>query len=285
MSVLKVWRSLDPEQKRILLEKQLEVNRPIDEVLELLRPLAACDALADKARTKLGCSFAAVLGFSILGFFVALNLKSTAVTVVVLLILAAAIALGYFWLWTRKIDVSNNCRQFLLPVLIVFREDMDASKPMHLRLDLSSPTAKTKKQSELPPYASGAYYKVIESMYLDPWMSADALLVDGTKLSWQVTDSIRERKKTKRNARNKIKTKTVYKKKSDLEVTIGLRAKAYEVAAIDDAEMETHGKRNVVQMERTIETRSLDPIDPRAMIDLVTNVYRHAQPARKEAGA
>ena len=287
MSVFKVWRSLDPEQKRILLEKQLTVNRPVDEVLTFLRPLAACDALADKTRTRLGCSFAVSIVATIAGLVILANLGLGRVIsgIVLLVLIAVVVAFGYFWLWTRKIDVSNNCRQFLVPVLSVFREDIDPAKPIHLRVDLSSPTDKSKKQSESAPYASGVYHKVIDSMYLDPWMSAEAMLVDGTKLSWQITDSILERKKTKRNARGKYKTKTKYKKKTDLEVTVGLRAKSYEVGNIEGAEVETRGKRNVVEMERTIRTSSLDPIDPRALIDLVAEVYRRATPAQKEAGA
>jgi len=285
MSVLKVWRSLDPEQKQILLDKQVNVNRSVDEVLTLLRPLAACDALADKARTKLGCSFALAIVVTLFGsFWIAGMLGWTIGGVFVLLLVATTSVLGYFWLWTRKIDVSNNCRQFLVPVLSVFREDIDATKPMHLRIDLSSPTAKTKMQSESAPYASGIYHKVIDSKYLDPWMSAEAMLVDGTKLSWRITDSILERKKTKRNPRGKYKTKTKYKKKTDLEVKLGLRSKAYDLVNVD-ATVETQGKRNVVEMERTIVTMSLDPLDPRALIDLVAEVYRSAKPAQKEAGA
>ena len=287
MGLLQAWRSLDPEQKRILLTKQVSLRRPVDDVLKLLRPLAACDALADKARTKLGCSFAFSILAAIVGTFLLLgNGVGTAVTLLIIAaIVAIAIAFGYFWNWTRRIDVSNNCRQFLVPVLTVFREDIDATQPMHLRLDLSSPMEKRKKKSQSDAHAEGAYYKVIESVYLDAWMSAEAMLVDGTKLSWEITDLIRERKKTKRTARGKIKSKTKYKKKTDLEVTLALRAKDYEIGEIADADVEKRGKRNVVQMQRTISTASLDPIDPRALIDLVAEVYRRATPAQKEAGA
>ena len=43
---MKVWtayRSLGTEQKQILRDKKVELNRPIDVVLALLKPLAACD--------------------------------------------------------------------------------------------------------------------------------------------------------------------------------------------------------------------------------------------------
>ena len=286
MGLLQTWRSLDPEQKEILRSKQVKLNRPVDEVLKLLRPLAACDALADQARTRLGCSLAVSIVLAIVGgiFFLSTsNDFPKSITIpIIAAILLIAIALGYFWNWTRRIDVSNNCRQFVVPILTVFREDFDATQPMQLRLDLSPPMDPSKKRSQSDPEAQGAYYKVIESVYVDPWMSAEAMLVDGTKLSWEITDTIRSRRKTKRTARGKIKTKTKNKKKTDLDVTLSLRAKEYEIAGDD---VEKRGKRNVVQVQHTIHSESLDPIDPRVMIDMVAEVYRRATPAQKEARA
>ncbi|HYI08298.1 MAG TPA: hypothetical protein VEK57_04435 [Thermoanaerobaculia bacterium] len=284
MSVVQTWRSLNAEQKRILLDKRLEVTRPIDELLALLKPLAACDARADQSRTRLGCSFGLALVLTVAALIAWGNDVPFAMATA-LVLLAAAIALGYFYFWTKRIDVSNNFRQFALPVLSVFREDIDAAPPVRLKLDLGSPTAASKKQSEKAPYSMGVYHKVIESTYLDPWMSAEAVLVDGTKLSWQVTDSIRELQKTKRNPGGKYKTKTKYTKKTDLEVRLGIRKKTYDVTAPAGAEVTSGAKRNVVVMERQIRSATLDPIDPRALIDLIAGVYRNARRARKEAGA
>lgn len=278
MNVITAWRSLSPEQKSILRNKRLKLNRPIDELLALLKPLAGCDAMADKSRTRLGCSFAVAIALTIAAAF-ALG------AVAALVMLAVTIALGYFYFWTKRIDVSNNFRQFAIPVLTVFREDIDAGHPVHLELDLAAPTAPSKKQLEKKPYKQGAYHKVIETHYLDPWMSAEARLVDGTKLSWRVTDSIRERKKTKRNARGKYKTKTKYRKKTDLEVRLGLRKKTYDVTAVADADVTSGAKRNVVVREQEIRSASLDPTDPRALIDLIADVYRNARVTKKEAGA
>lgn len=286
MKVLSAWRSLNAEQKRILLEKRLELNRPVDELLALLKPLAACDAMADQSRTRLGCSFGLGLVLTVAVSIVLGNTVSfTAGMAAAVVMLAVTIVLGYFYFWTKRIDVSNNFRQFVIPVLSVFREDIETAHPVHLRLDLGSPTVPSKKQSEKGPYKEGVYHKVIESTYLDPWMSAEALLVDGTKLSWRVTDSIRERTKTKRNPRGKYKTKTKYKKKTDLEVTLRLRKKTYDVTAPADAEVTSDAKRNVVSMEREIRSASLDPIDPKALIDLIADVYRNARLTKKEAGA
>ena len=107
------------------------------------------------------------------------------------------------------------------------------------------------------------------------------MLVDGTRLRWSVTDRIRERQKTKRNPRGKIKSKTKYRKVTDVEVQLALKSKTYSVTRAD---AETDGKRSKVAVQRSVRTDSLDPVDPRALIDAVTDVYRSLKPA-KEAHA
>ena len=229
MNVLEAYRSLNEEQKRALRDKKLQLNRPIGEVLELLKPLAACDTMADKVRTKLGCSFGVGIVLTIAAIIYAFNAWTLPVILLVAVVLVLTVVFGWFWTWTRKIDVSNNFRGFMLPVLAVLQEDIDPAHPVRLDLDLSSPTDESKKRATSPEYKRGSYYKIIDTTYVDDWMTFDARLVDGTKLSWNVSDKIRERKKTKKNPRGKIKTKTKYAKKTDLQVSMGLLKKEYAI--------------------------------------------------------
>jgi len=282
MDAWKTYRSLSPEQKQILAQKQLELDRPVDDLLALLKPIAACDTVANKSQTRFGCTFGIMIVLTFVAVIVLSNLGWGLLAMLVLgVMLGITVAAGWFWIWLRGIDVSNNLRQFVVPVLALFREDIDPKTPVHLRVDLSKPTTAAKKTTESAPYKSGVYHKVIDSMYVDPWISAEAVLVDGTRLKWSVTDRIRERKKTKRNARGKYKTKTKYRKVTDVEVQLGLKTKTYEVA---DAEVTGDGKRSKVDVQRSVRTDSLDPVDPRALIDAITDVYRSLKPA-KEARA
>ena len=282
MDAWKTYRSLSPDQKHILAQKQLDVEKPVDELLAMLKPIAACDRIANKSQTRFGCTFGIMIVVTFASVILFSNLGWGPLTFgVLLLIVAATIASLWFWRWLAGIDVSNNLRQFVVPVLALFREDIDPKAPVHLRLDLSKPTAGPKKQSESDAYKQGVYHKVIDSMYVDPWMAAEAVLVDGTRLRWSVTDTIRERKKTKRNARGKYKTKTKYRKVTDVEVQLGLKTKTYEVA---DAEVTSDGKRSKVEVQRSVRMDSLDPADPRTLIDAITSVYRSLKPA-KEAQA
>lgn len=287
MNVLRVYRSLNGEQKRILAEKRVDLNRPIDELLALLRPLARCDAVADKARKSLGCTAGIALVVLIVAVILFSNIGWGALTIAVAaLLLATLIGFTALWSWTRGIDVSNNFRSFALPVLTVLREDFASDAPVHVTLDLRSPTDSSKLQRQSDPYKRGVYHKIIDKFFVDPWMSAEALLVDGTKLSWSVTDRIRERSKTKRNPRGKYKSKTKITKKSYLEVEVGLRNKLYEVQnAPANADVKSDDKRTRVRVAHEVRSVSIDPIEPRALIDLVADVYGRTKPAKKEAGA
>jgi hypothetical protein len=286
MSVLQAYRSLNEDQKRALREKKLDLTLPVNDMLATFKPLASCDAMADKVRGKFGCTFGLGIVLTIVAFFFCANLGWSLGTIaIVLAVLAIAVWAGFFWFWTKSIDVSNNFRQFVIPVLTVLKEDIDPAQPVQVQIDLTGPTTAPKKVNESAPYKAGNYYKIVDTFYKDPWMSAQAVLVDGTKLTWSIVDAIRERKKTKRNPRGKIKTKTKYTKKSDLEVSIGLRNKNYEVTAPAGGEVDRNEKRTRVKLERQVVTQSLEPIDPRALLDVVAEVYRSTRPATKEGQA
>ncbi len=286
MNAWTVYRSLSAEQKQMIRTKRVDLSRPIDEILTLLKPLAACDKMADKSRTKTGCwfGFGVVLTIGLLIFFS--NIGWSAITVpIFLLVVAAVVGGGVMWSFLRRIDISNNFRSFTLPVLTLMREDFDATKLVNLRMNLDAPNASSKKTAEGAPYKQGVYYKVIDSTYVDPWMTFSGVLVDGTKLSWNVTDEIRERQKTKKNARGKHKTKTKYRKKTDIEVEMALLKKSYAMTPSTDSALTGDAKRHKVSLEREVRTESLDPIDPRVLIDVVANVYRNTRKPVKEAGA
>jgi hypothetical protein len=280
MNVLTLYRSLDAEQKRILREKQVDLNRPVDEVLTLLKPLATCDAVADKSRTPLGCTFAlAILAAVILSVV----MPWPALAIPLVLVAAVVCGTGFLFFWTRRVDLSNNLRQFVIPVLTLFREDIDSKRPFHVKLDLRPPLSKAKKTGESAPYKHGAYHKVIDSTYVDHWMTAEGVLVEGTRVWWSITDAIRERKKTKKNPRGKYKTKTKYAKKTKIEVEVGLQKKVYALQGNAGDRVKAGEKRNDVQIQRRQRSASLDAIEPRALIDIIAGVYQHARRVRKEA--
>lgn len=272
------YRSLTAEQKEILKSKRIEMERPVAELLALLKPLAAYDKGADKLRTKFGCGSALAFVFAFASLFVMGLVPAGYILPIAFVVVAVGLLVA--WKRLRSVDLSNNLRGVALPLLGVIREDFDRDKPVRVKLDLSPPTAKEKKLREEPAYKSGAYHKVIDTYFVDPWMTGDGVLRDGTRLRWSIVDSIRERKKTKSNARGKTKTKTKYVKKTEIEVQVGLQKKRYE---LDMEPTRSDEKRNTVNVTRNLRTDSLDPISPNEVIEAVASVFRNARPAAKGA--
>lgn len=284
MGFWKTYRSLNAEQRRVLKSKHLTANRPIDAVISFLQPIAACDRVGDKMRTRLGCTGGILILLSIVGFIVAANANEdsgrSAWVLLSTLVAVIAIALVGAWSWTKGIDVSNNLRQFMLPVLSVFREDIDPKRKVQLRLDLGLPTAKQKLQQKNEPYSRGVYYKIIESFYLDPWASAEMPLTDGSVLKWSIVDHIRERSQTKKNPRGKIKTKVKYTVKTSVDVELTLRSDAYNLAGAEGERVKAGGKKKAVRIKARHKRQTLDPIDPVVFIDMVAGIYRRATPVQ-----
>ena len=82
------------EQSELIRTKKVDLSRPIEEILTLLKPLAACDKLADKSRRKTGCLFGFGIVLTIALLIVFSNIGWSAITVPVFLLLLAAVIAG-----------------------------------------------------------------------------------------------------------------------------------------------------------------------------------------------
>jgi hypothetical protein len=274
LKVLRAWRSLSDEQRTIVQAKQLDLNRPVGETIDLLRGIADCDVVGGSSRTGAGCTIAIGVIVAIGAMIAAGNDAGTAI-VTGLFIAAAVLFFGalFAYIWMRRIDVSDNLAGFAMPVLMVFRDDIDAAEPMTLRLDLRKAETKQKlDRIEKEKLAGGA--KIVDRYYVDPWMSGEAMLVDGSRVRWDVVDTLRVRSKT-RTRGGKTKTKTKYAKKCAVDVEVTIRNKSYAVdAAAADA------KKTTLRESRTAKREGSEPSDPRLLIEAIADVYRGMTPVK-----
>lgn len=286
---LKTFRSLSPERKALLETKQVSGEYEPRSLIELLKPIAEYDRLNDKARTPMGCSTAALFVLSLVLFIVAANV-SFFLLPLSLAALGAAIFLLVTVLKLRKLDLSNNFRQVAMPLFAVLKEDMDAGATMNVRLDLSAPTTKAKKTGTGKPYTEGAYYKIVDTTFVDPWFGGGTRLADGSLLQWDVTDEVVESARTKRTARGKHKTKTKYRKLSTISVTVALPHKEYAVTNLpaDEGErvkVRESEKRTTFRLAKRVKSKSIDPIDPLEIFDIISEAYKRVRPAVAEGSA
>ena len=253
MNVLKsAFKALTPEQQAIVNGKRVEGRRSPDEWLELLTPVAEFDVQSDALRVSKA------------GFFVRR--------------------------FARKHDVPNGLRSFTLPLLPILREDQDPSQPLELRLDLSGFKQDSKRVGKGEPYKQGRYHKIIDTFYDDPWIEGRARFVDGADIRFQVVDHVRSSRKTKRNARGKIKTKIKSKKKTELAVTVSFPARNYEVApapgprlGIRKESVSPAEDRTVVRLTRVVQLDSFYAYpDVELLLELIGGAYAKVDPSRRK---
>lgn len=273
MGLTSAYRSLKPEQQQIIDNKVIDLNRPVGELIELLEPVAACDKLVGKSKTTAGCSIALLcLGIVFSFIFVPspYNFILAAVLVGLIVWLSRMLKIA------QRMDCSDNLGGFALPMLRLLRDDFKPEEPVHVHLDLRLPTVKEKFVRKSDPYKRGAYYKIIDTFYKDDWFSGEAHLTDGSRFRWNIEETIRESKKSKKTPRGKYKTKTKYKKKASIEVELVLRKKVY---AVEGAAKESE-KSATVRASRKFVQPSNEPIPLDPMLELVGGIYKAAKPAQ-----
>jgi hypothetical protein len=271
---------MTPEQRQIAAARQIGVNRPVDEVLELLRALIDFDTTIAGKRKKAGCTIPLATLASIIFFIVGGNtyLFPALMIAAAVLCIAVAVAAIVLYLRFRKQDLSDNLGSAAVPFLALLHEDMNPGDSLHVDIDLRPYEIAEKKKKESDPYKKGVYYKIVDTLFVDPWFSGSVALADGTKLHWKVIEHIVKREKTKKNPRGKIKSKTKIKRKTVAVVTAGFPAKHYAIKSADADERDE--KRATVKLARKLKTNSADSPAFGLLVDLIADVYRRVKPAR-----
>jgi hypothetical protein len=247
-----VYKKLTPEQQAIVNDKRIVGQRSPDEWLELLTPVAQFDERSDALRVSKA------------GFFTRR--------------------------FARKHDVPNGLRGFALPLLPILREDHDPDTPLELKLDLSGYEQDRKKVGSGDPYQKGAYRKIVDTFYDDPWIEGHARFVDGADIRFTVIDHVRSSRKTKRSSSGKIKTKRKSKKKTELAVTCSFPARNYAAAAqpapsggVRKESVKADEERTVVRLTRLIEPTNFYSFpEPELLLDLLANAYARIDPTRRK---
>lgn len=285
IGIWKAYSALTPEQKTVLEHKTVQGEYSPRALIEMLGPLAAFDKKSDSARVGVGCT--GIVFVIVTGFLVCGNPFNGALSWI-LAGLTAIIAAGLFVLVTKLStrDLSNNFRLVALPFFAVLQEDMEPGAKVNVNIDLSSPTSKEKLVRTSEPYEKGAYYKVVDSLFVDEWFDGSARLADHSVLHWEIAEEVTESKRTKRTARGKHKTKTKVHKRVRITVDVGLPSKVYAVDAsvapgTDAGVRAKQGdKRTTLRVTRRLKVKSGDPIHPRVFLDLIADAYRRAMPAK-----
>ncbi len=118
----------------------------------------------------------------------------------------------------KRLNLENRRYELVTRMLELLRADISPSEPVALRIDLRPDTDTTKLRGESTT-RSGWSVK----HYVDPWLSLDGRLLDGTHFSLKMIERVDMRSRSRTNARGKTKTKT--RRESDALLRIRLRVK------------------------------------------------------------
>jgi hypothetical protein len=249
--VRSTFKALTPDQRALVEDRRVAGKRSPDEWLRLLGPVAEFDRQADAVRQ----------------------------------------GGGGFWdrRFARKHDVANGLRSFTLPLLPILREDQDPALPLELSLDFTGAEQKSKETGTSEPYRKGAYHKVVDTFYDDPWIAGRARFVDGADVRFTVIDHVRSSRKTKRSASGKTKRKTKGKKKIEVAVIVSLPTRNYAAGgepaterSVRKESIETSADRTVVRLSRVVQ-RPLDhPPEVELLLELLAGAYERVDPSRRK---
>jgi hypothetical protein len=295
MKLRESYSSLPEGQQQFLRNKQTSGTWSPAQWLEFLGNLADWDARADVARGHTGrlLLWVTLIGIVVvvLGFIV----SPIAGVVLLVILIAAFVFLFSSWRSARKLDLPGEHLRFAAAIVAVLAEDVAPESGLYLHLDLRGATDESKRTGVTPQYKRPPYHKVVDTFYSDPWFTGSAALVDDAKLYWHVVDRTRSTKKTKRNPRGKIKTKTKVKKTIFLQVGLQLPAKNYAVhqqgesASGDGAGGGTKVKvkpaqsRANIKLTRTIKTGAPKALPvPQDLLALIGDAYSRGNPARRK---
>jgi len=286
MSILiafNTYRSLDARQRRLMKDKEIDTSMTLEEWISFLGAIARFDRAGDPLRKLMGWLVIVTVP---VGFVFAIALESATP----LLLWFASMGFGVAWWHLRKLDVPASLDRFLLPWLVLLKEDVAPKSAVALKLDLRGAESAQKRLAarDMPNGFPESPHSCKDAYFRDDWLSGTASLADGAVLQWDISDLVRQRTKTRRNARGKTKQKTKYKIQRSFDVHLNVRAKDYQVGnTTPDTACRASVKRGEKRSSVRVRTRSVseEPSAPPRLTELVATIsraYSHLSIAPKE---
>lgn len=203
-------------------------------------------------------------------------------------LVAVAMVLGSVRRYLRRFAMSAQTVATAYPFLTVLKHDVSPDEPMRVRIEFSEGITRAKRQEVRAPYQFERYHKVVDTIYSDPWFEGDARLTDGTLLHWRVNDELRVSDRHKRNSRGKHKRKMRHYKTSHIEISMSFPKKLYRIAQVPElagykVSLREKDARSMLTVKRVIKMKSIEPVDPRRILDVIAFAYRAAKPVRGAA--
>ncbi|EKD81328.1 MAG: hypothetical protein ACD_39C01858G0002 [uncultured bacterium] len=293
LGAISKYRNLSQEQRDFIGNAKQTFDKTPAELLEFFKPMAVYDKSCDAAREQLLnfiflCGVLSFVGLIAIGIFSDdYPIVIPIVGVIFLMIFPTAILR---WRLGR-VDIHNNLREFIVPMINLIGQDMPANQKIHLELDLCGKKLESKLRTRTkddPGWLS--YPKITISVYDDPWCRITSELIDGSKLMLTIDDQITVIDRTYKSISGKIKSKTKNKVKHMIRASLALKHKTYAAATQNsiqklgpELKLKDGQNRQVLCLKQNIKTDDIDAfVEPEVCISLLGKIFMNVQPAAQK---
>jgi len=225
-SIMKIYNTLDKEQVQFIQSKTIDTTNKLKWWVDFLRPVAQMDKLNDYRRKKKSAGIILIIILLVLSLFFGFGYPMIFIVSIIMVVLLIIQIKKVNKL--TSLDIGNHLRMFLMPLIIVLKEESDENAKAHIKFDASSPVSAKKLVKSINDTNKG-YPKIKTEIYNHPWLDADLLLADGTIMKFDFNDLVVKKRITKRGTSGKIKTKNKIKIKHNLCMKISFRKDHYQV--------------------------------------------------------
>lgn len=264
--IFKIYKSLDKDQLQFVFDKKITGSLSLGEWLAKLRKIAEMDTIGDETRKRSG-NMAILFGIlTVLTIILTLARPMFFFLPVGFFIVFLYLSATYFLL--RKIDIGNNLRLFIVPVLEHFESKGSLDKALDLNMDFSNPvkdehlTGTIEEEKESPV-----------NIYRHHWMEGKMEFTDGVRITWEIEDVVKRMESEKKLSLDEVSGNYVIQHTLNMH----FRAPKDRFSALNKEMMETDdGKYYIVSFHKKDISENLDEgMSPEVFISSVTEGYSY----------
>ena len=280
LEILWSYQALSDGQKMFLRLKRIDASMSLAEWIAFLGGLARFDRRADAL-----CSYLLWGGVIsvLISIFCAVFFESGWPLLLILGSIYVFVARSRL----KGLDLPSLIGRFLLPYLVVLREEVTKDSKLWLKLDLRGFGLREKLTAESGPARNHV------RVYRDQWLTGSASLADGAALHWTIIDQVRSRSRERRNARGKTKTKTKSKVRRSINACLQVKHRDYVLNQGEapgpavKQKIKAGEKRDEIRTQLDFYPVSAEtPPELSQMIDAIASAYRNlsvAEPSVSKA--
>ncbi len=210
------FAKLSADQKQFLEEGTISASMSARKWIRFLEPICQHDERRDSARTPLILLLVALgIGLIFLGYSILSDIESSFndlfLSPLFLLGIAAFIGTSILLYKSYEGDINNNIREFIYPLMSLMSLEIGNRKKIKMDINFNKPLL-AKEITKNIDHDSGGFFSsgrrhLNSKFYEYPVLKLSCNLIDGTRVQWNVLDSIRERAQRSSRGRRKIKHK------------------------------------------------------------------------------